>query len=72
MASLKDKVEMYEGLLHDLHFCQVAMNEERIRELLKNISNWSYAHRVGNGELTPSEQSDRVNSAFERLRTVSK
>lgn len=67
--TVKQKLAMYEGLLHDLHFCStVVMNHERLRELLSNISDWSYAHRVGNGEPTEREQAQMVDAKFWKLR----
>lgn len=66
---LRDKVTTYEHLLHELHFgAEVAMNADRVRELLALISSWSSAHRSGNGELSETQQAARVAAAYERLR----
>lgn len=66
---LRDKVTTYETLLHDLYFAgEVAMNADRMSELLKRIGAWSFAHRSGNGELSDEEQAARVAAAYERLK----
>lgn len=66
---LRDKVSTYEALLHELHFAaSVAMNPDRVRELLGKISSWSHAHRAGNGEYSETETAAIVAAAYERLR----
>lgn len=71
MTTLKEKVEVYESLLHALHFASsVTMNHERVGELLGLISNWSYAHRQGNGELSCKEQMECVSRAFLKMKEV--
>jgi hypothetical protein len=70
MITDKEKIKMYEALLHDIHFAGVAFNHERIKAFLTNISSWSYAHRSGNGELTDEEQNARIESAFKKLRDM--
>ena len=67
--TLKEKVQVYEALLHDLQlYYEVTMDSEKVKELLKRISAWSYAHRAGNGEGGEKEQQERINSAFEKLK----
>lgn len=69
----KEKIKQYESLLHDLHFAStVGMNHKRVMELLNQISNWSYAHRVGNGEHTETQQQKIINRAFWKLGDSSK
>jgi hypothetical protein len=42
--SLKEKVEMYENLFHEIYLCKCcSLNADRILELLSNIENWSRA-----------------------------
>lgn len=66
--TLRQKVTVYEDLLHALHSCSYSLNgPERAQELLKRISEWSYAHRRGNGELSPKEQQELINKAFWKL-----
>lgn len=64
---LKAKVRKYEDFLHAINYAMVACNHERIRKLMDNAFNWSYAHRVGNGEYTDEEQQTIVDHATERL-----
>jgi hypothetical protein len=73
MATLRDKVKMYEGLLHDIQMHrEVTMDNDKVINLLDNICDWSYAHRVGNGEYTDNEQKEIVASRFAKLRTIRK
>ena len=66
--TLKEKVEVYEQLLHDLQFhTTVTMRPEMVRHLLGKIEAWSYAHRAGNGELSEAQQQERINHAFHKL-----
>jgi len=65
----KQKIEMYEGLLHDINSsAAIAMRAEDVQRLIRNICDWSYAHRQGNGELTDKQQRNLINGAFWRLR----
>ena len=68
MSTLKQKVETYERVLHDLqmHY-EVTGNDAQLRYRLDKISNWSYAHRVGNGALTERQQKKLINDAFNKL-----
>lgn len=65
---LLEKMAVYESLLHSLHMVSsVAMNKEKTTKLLENISRWSYAHRMGNGQFSEKEQDDLVKKAFDKL-----
>jgi hypothetical protein len=65
----KQKIEMYEGLLHDINmFAAVAMNPEMTSKLIGNICDWSYAFRQGNGEFSDKEQQKLINDRFWSLR----
>lgn len=71
MITNKEKIEVYEDLLHALYFARsVTMNRERVMELLDAIGNWSYAHRMGNGELTGKEQQELVDKAFGKIKEL--
>jgi len=66
----KQKIEMYEQLLHDINtFAAIAMNPEMTSKLIGNICAWSYAHRQGNGEFSDREQSKLVYDRFWNLRS---
>jgi hypothetical protein len=68
IQQLKNKLEAHEIILHSLHtFSSVTMNGEKVRELLKLISNWSYAHRVGNGQYSDEETEELVERAFSEI-----
>lgn len=68
MRTNRQKVEMYENLLHKIQmYYSVVMDSSKVKELLNNISGWSYAHRSGNGMLGDEEQQNRIDSAFDNL-----
>ena len=66
--TLKQKVQAYEQVLHNLqmHY-EVTGNTERLKEQLNRISDWSYAHRTGNGMLTARQQNKLIREAFNKL-----
>lgn len=52
LKTLRRKVEIYESLMHEVQlFRSVTMDEPALIHLLDCISEWSYAHRSGNGEI---------------------
>jgi len=64
----KEKVLQYERLLHAIQLnAEVAMDAARVGQLIQNICRWSYAHRVGNGELSDAEQDAVIRKAFDNL-----
>ena len=65
--NLKQKVEMYENFLHKINSFIVSCNSDGIKELVENADNWSYSHRVGNGEPSDREQQRMINNAFWKL-----
>ena len=65
--TLKEKVQMYESYLHKINMCVISCNNEGVRELVQNADMWSYAHRVGNGELSDRKQQQIINNAFWKL-----
>ena len=68
MTDLREKVRIYEELLHKIQLhADVTMNEKAVRKLIANICDWSYAHRVGNGALSQEEQKEYVKRAFDKL-----
>lgn len=68
---MKDKIRMYEDLLHDIQmYAVVALDERKLQKLIKNICSWSYAHRVGNGALSDKSQQKIIDKAFLKLRDL--
>lgn len=68
--TLRQKVEQYEELLHKIQlYSDVACDSEVVNDLIRNICNWSYAHRCGNGELSDKQQQQLINNAFVNLLT---
>lgn len=71
MTTLRQKVEMYEHLLHDIQmYSEVVMDGAKVAKLIDNINAWSYAHRQGNGELTEKQQQALIDGTFAKLRNV--
>lgn len=65
--TLKEKVAHYEAFLHKINACIVSCNHEGVRELVQNADNWSYSHRISNGEFSDKKQQQVVNNAFWKL-----
>jgi len=71
MMTDAEKVAIYEQFLHLLQLhAEVVMNSEKVRTLINNACRWSYAHRVGNGELTEEEQARIVERALQNLTRI--
>lgn len=64
---LQNKVRKYEEFLHAINAAVVTCNHAQLQHLIDNAFKWSYAGRVGNGELTVEEQNLLVQQALERL-----
>lgn len=68
--TLKQKVKQYEDFLHNLNMMMVCGNQSGIQKLLNNADNWSYSHRIGNGELSDPKQQKIINKAFWKLNEI--
>jgi hypothetical protein len=65
--TLREKVEKYEEFLHLLNMACTCSNNEMAKQLVENADRWSYAHRVGNGQLSDRKQQACINAAFHAL-----
>ena len=65
--TLNEKVMQYEEFLHKINSFVTACNHEGVRELVQNADSWSYAHRVGNGEMSDRKQQQLIDAAFRKL-----
>lgn len=63
----KEKILMYESFLHKINSFIVSCNNDGIKELVENADNFSYSHRIGNGEPSDREQQKLINNAFWKL-----
>lgn len=63
----RDKIEIYEHFLHMIDLYVMTCSNDKLGQLIKNASNWSYAHRVGNGGYSNEEQDEIVNKALLKL-----
>lgn len=66
----QEKIELYEQLFHQINAAILIENNQRIEEILTTISDWSYAHRSGNEELTDEEQQERINYYFKKMKKL--
>lgn len=66
--SQKEKIAVYENLLHELQMnAEVNMNEAAVREIVNRVCRWSYSHRAGNGEFSEKQVQENIDKAFWRL-----
>ncbi len=66
-----EKVRKYERFLHALQmYAEVVMDGAKVKKLIDNACNWSYAHRRGNGEYSEEEQEAIIKKAFYKLTEV--
>lgn len=66
---LKDKVRIYESFLHQIQLnYAVTMNSSNVTKALNIIDAWSYAQRVGNGQMSDKEQQKLIDRQIERMR----
>ena len=71
MTTMKQKIVMYESFLHQLQRnSMVTMNGKNVEKLINNACSWSYAHRIGNGDLSDKEQREAVERAFNKLTDI--
>ena len=68
--TLEEKVAQYEQFLHNINMMLVSGNNEGVKRLVNNADSWSYAHRVGNGELTEEQQQEIINRKFWKLNNI--
>jgi UDP-N-acetylmuramate-alanine ligase len=62
--TLEEKVKQYEDFLHNINLMFTCGNDQGLQRLLRNADNWSYAHRVGNGEYSEEQQQQFIDRAF--------
>lgn len=62
----REKIAMYELVLDQVAL-RAETGDKNFHKLINNICNWSYAHRVGNGELSEKQQEKIVTKAFWQL-----
>ena len=65
----KEKVDIYEKFFHQLQLhMSVTLNHSKVNEGLKIIDMWSYAHRIGNGELTDKAQKKLIENQIMKMK----
>ena len=57
---------MYERFIDTLAL-HADVGSSNLGRLINNASNWAYAHRVGNGELTEKQQEEIIAKKFWKL-----
>ena len=56
----KQRLAVYQKFMHKISIYSTAMNNDKIKDAVSLIDRWSYAHRQGNGELSPRQQQAAV------------
>lgn len=67
----KEELDIFRQFFHKMDLHVLTGNSEKIREGLELMSRYSYAHRVGNGELSSYEQRIRVVNIINQLKEFS-
>jgi len=70
MISDEEKVRVYEAFLHRIDLYRTCRNKEKLVAALDKISNWSYAHRMGNGKYSDEEQDRMIENTFEEFKCL--
>ena len=60
----EQKIQVYEKLLDRIALFYDIGDNKSLRAILEKINKWSYAHRVGNGELSEEEQQKLIDKHF--------
>lgn len=69
LPNQKEKNKMYEDFIH-LIALHAETGSKDLGTLINKACDWSYAHRVGNGELTEHQQNQRVAAKFWTLTKI--
>lgn len=64
----EERLAIYEDFFHKINIHCITMNQEKIREAVKLIDSWSYAHRAGNGEHSPYQQKKIVENVILKMK----
>lgn len=64
----KERLQIYESFFHQMNVYCTTMNQEKLRDAVALIDQWSYAHRCGNGEYTEHEQKKIVDNVVSRMK----
>ena len=70
LISQKKYIKELESIFHRVNVYVTSCNTQKIQEMITAMNMWSYAHRQGNGRLSPSEQQELIDEAFEHLKNV--
>lgn len=68
--TLREEQRVFHKIMHVASLIQVTGNSAPMVAIVHAMDSWSYAHRVGNGEMTDREQQQCVNKAFWRLKDI--
>lgn len=64
----KERLQIYESFFHKIQMQLVCMNHDRIRDAVNIIGDWSYAHRMGNGQFSAYEQQQVVDNQVLKMK----
>lgn len=68
--TLREEQEVFHKIMHIANMMQICGKTDHFKKIVWAMDDWSYAHRVGNGEPTEKEQQKIVNRAFWRLKEI--
>lgn len=68
--TLREEAEVFHKIMHAANLMHITGKAEHFKKIVHAMDNWSYAHRVGNGENTDREQQQAINKAFWQLKEI--
>ncbi len=63
----KQRMRVYEQFMHQVQLYALVHNQLKLSEAITLMCDWSYAHRVGNGEPGPRQQQRIVDQVVARM-----
>lgn len=68
--TLRQEAEVLRLIRDAANLMSITGKSDHFNQIVLALDNWSYAHRVGNGEFTAREQQQIINKAFWKLDTI--
>jgi hypothetical protein len=68
--TLKEQVQVFHKIMHIANLAQISGKTDHLSKIIGAMDLWSYAHRMGNGQFTDSQQQKIIDNAFWRLKEI--
>jgi hypothetical protein len=68
--TLREQVALFHHIMDWANMACMGCDNGHFKKIVHAMDDWSYAHRVGNGELTERQQQNCINRAYRRLEEV--